>query len=155
MKCFLLEDCEDGAKQYIVLELSKKQSCMTVQIQCNHSSCPLLLFLTTTFGKNTRTTLKRQIITSYFPTSTTPLFLFLKIKISMVSCYHISKNDYQKLSQETHFCLLHHPSLLREPKASQCFPLITVHSIPDIWPTGGTSCLGGPFLQKFMKDSGY
>lgn len=22
-------------------------------------------------------------------------------------------------------------------------------------PTGGTSFLGGPFLQKFMKDSGY
>lgn len=124
---------------------------MTVHIQCNHSSCPLLLFLTTTFGKNTRTTLKRQIITSYFPTSTTPLFLFLKIKISMVSRYHISKNDYQKLSQETHFRLLHHLSLLREPKASQCFPLITIHSIPDIWANWGNFLPGSSLLAKVYE----
>lgn len=133
----------------------KKQSRTTVQVQCNHSPCPLRLLLTTTFGKNIRTTLKRQIITSYFPTSTTPPVLFFKIKISVVSRYHISKNNSENFPKETHFRLLHHPSLLREPKASECFPLITVHPIPDTCTNGGTSFLGGPFLQKFLKDSGY
>lgn len=133
----------------------KKQSRTTVQVQCNHYPCPLPLFLTTTFGKNIRTTLKRQIITSYFSTSTTRPVLFFKIKISVVSRYHISKNNSENCPKETHFRLLHHPSLLRELKANERFPLITVHPIPDTCTNRGTSFLGGPFLQKLLKDSGY
>lgn len=120
MKCFLLEDYEDGAKQYIVLKLSKSNPVWLSRYNVTTHHAPSYYSWQQPLAKNARTTLKRQIITSYFPTSTTPLFLFLKI--SMVSRYHISKNDYRKLSQETHFRLLHHPSLLREPKASQCFP---------------------------------
>lgn len=129
----------------------KKQSRTTVQVQCNHLPCPLLLFLTITFGKNIRTTLKRQIITSYFPTSTTPSALFFKIKISVVSRYHISKNDSENFPKETHFHLLHHSSLLREPKASECFPLITVHPITDTCTNRGNFLPGRSLLAKAFE----
>lgn len=141
-KCFLIEDYSG---------VVKKQSRTTVQVQCNHSPCPLPLFLTTAFGKNTRTTLKRQIIASYFPTSTTPLVLFFKIKISVVSRYHISKNNSENFPKETHFRLLHHPSTLREPKASECFPLITVHPIPDTCINRGNFLPGRSLLAKAFE----